>query len=41
MANYLLALYFTGRGIVHLLDDNEMLWWDIVMVIFNIALGAM
>lgn len=41
MANYILALYFAGRGIVHLLDDNEMLWWDIIMVILNIALGAM
>lgn len=39
MANYILALYFAGRGIVHLLDNNEMLWWDIFMVIFNIILG--
>lgn len=41
MANYVLALFFAGRGIVHLLDDNEMLWWDIIMVILNVALGAM
>ena len=41
MANYVLALFFAGRGIVHLLDNNEKLWWDIVMVILNIALGAM
>ena len=41
MANYILALYFAGRGVVHLLDNNEMLWWDIVMVILNIVLGAM
>ena len=41
MANYILALYFAGRGIVHLLDNNEMVWWDIIMVIFNIALDAM
>lgn len=39
MANYILALYFAGRGIVHLLDNNEMLWWDIAMVILNIILG--
>jgi hypothetical protein len=41
MANYVLALFFAGRGIVHLLNDDEMLLWDIIMVIFNIALGAM
>ena len=40
MANYVLALYFAGRGIVHLLDNNEMPWWDVFMVIFNIVLGA-
>jgi hypothetical protein len=39
MANYVLALYFAGRGIVHLLDDNDMIWWDIFMVVFNIILG--
>jgi uncharacterized membrane protein len=39
MANYVLALYFAGRGVVHLLDNNNMLWWDIVMVIFNIILA--
>ena len=39
MANYVLALFFAGRGIVHLLDNNEMVWWDIFMVIFNIVLG--
>lgn len=41
MANYVLALYFAGRGVVHLLDNNDMLWWDIVMVVFNIILGAL
>ena len=41
MANYVLALFFAGRGIIHLLNDDEMLWWDIAMVILNIALGAM
>jgi hypothetical protein len=41
MANYVLALFFAGRGVVHLLDDNDMVWWDILMVIFNIILGAM
>jgi uncharacterized membrane protein len=41
MANYVLALYFAGRGVVHLLDDNDMVWWDIIMVILNIVLGAM
>ena len=40
MANYILALYFAGRGIYHLIDNNDMLWWDIVMVVFNIILGA-
>lgn len=39
MANYVLALYFAGRGIVHLLDDNDMIWWDIFMVIFNVILA--
>ena len=41
MANYVLALFFAGRGIVHLLDNNEMVWWDIILVILNVALGAM
>ena len=41
MANYVLALFFAGRGIVHLLDNNDMVWWDIIMVILNIALGTM
>ena len=41
MANYVLALYFAGRGVVHLIDNNDMLWWDIVMVVFNIILGAL
>ncbi len=41
MANYVLALYFAGRGVVHLLDNNDMLWWDIFMVVFNIILGAL
>lgn len=41
MANYILALFFAGRGVVHLLDNNDMLWWDIIMVIFNITLDAM
>lgn len=41
MANYALALFFAGRGIVHLLDNNEKLWWDIIMVILNVVLGAM
>jgi hypothetical protein len=41
MANYILALFFAGRGIVHLLDDNDMVWWDIIMVILNVVLGAM
>ena len=40
MGNYILALFFTVRGIIHLLNDNEMVWWDIFMVILNIALGA-
>ena len=40
MANYVLALYFAGRGVVHLLDNNDMIWWDVFMVIFNIILGA-
>jgi hypothetical protein len=39
MANYVLALYFAGRGIVHLLDDNEMPRWDIFMVAFNVILA--
>ena len=39
MANYLLALYFACRGVVHLLDDNDMVWWDIFMVVFNIILA--
>lgn len=41
MANYVLALYFAGRGIVHLLNNNDMIWWDIFMVIFNVVLGAL
>ena len=41
MANYVLALFFAGRGIVHLLDNNDMVWWDIIMVVLNVALGAM
>lgn len=40
MANYILALFFAGRGIAHLLNNDEKLWWDIIMVILNIALGA-
>ena len=39
MANYVLALFFAGRGIVHLLDDNDMMWWDVIMVIFNVILA--
>ena len=39
MANYVLALFFTGRGIVHLLKNDEMMWWDIFMVVFNIILA--
>jgi hypothetical protein len=39
MANYILALFFAGRGIVHLLDDNDMVWWDIIMVILNVILA--
>ncbi len=39
MANYILALYFAGRGVVHLLDNDEMLWWDVIMVIFNVILA--
>lgn len=39
MANYILALFFAGRGIVHLIDNNDMVWWDIFMVIFNIILA--
>lgn len=41
MTNYVLALFFAGRGIYHLIDNNDMLWWDIFMVILNVALGAM
>lgn len=41
MANYILALFFAGRGIIHLLDNNDMVWWDIILVILNIALGAL
>lgn len=41
MVNYVLALFFAGRGIIHLFSNDEMPWWDIIMVIFNIALGAM
>jgi uncharacterized membrane protein len=41
MANYVLALFFAGRGVVHLLNDDEMLWWDIIMVVLNVVLGAM
>ena len=39
MANYVLALFFAGRGIAHLIDNNDMLWWDIAMVVFNIILA--
>ena len=39
MVNYVLALYFAERGIVHLLDDNDMIWWGIFMVIFNVILA--
>jgi hypothetical protein len=39
MANHILAFYFAGRGIVHLLDDNDMIWWDIFMVVFNVILA--
>ena len=39
MANYVLALFFAGRGIVHLLDNDEKLWWDVFMVVFNIILA--
>ena len=41
MAKYVLALFFAGRGIVHLLDNNEMVGWDSILVILNVALGAM
>lgn len=39
MANMVLACFFAGRGIYHLLDNDEMVWYDIVMVIFNIILA--
>ena len=39
MANYVLALYFAGRGVVHFIDNNDMIWWDIFMVVFNIILA--
>lgn len=39
MANYILALFFAGRSVVHLIDNNDMLWWDIFMVIFNVILA--
>jgi hypothetical protein len=39
MANYILALFFAGRGLAHLIDNNDMVWWDIFMVVFNIILG--
>ena len=39
MVNYVLALFFAGRGIVHLLGDNDMVWWDVFMVIFNVILA--
>lgn len=41
MANYILALFFAGRGVVHLLDDDDMIWWDVLMVVFNIILGTL
>lgn len=40
MFNYILALFFAVRGIIHLLNNNDMVWWDIIMVVLNIALGA-
>lgn len=39
MANMVLACFFAGRGICHLIDNDDMVWWDIVMVIFNIILA--
>ena len=41
MANYVLALFFAGRGIVHLIDNNDMIWWDAFMVVFNVILSAL
>ena len=39
MANYILAGFFAVRGVYHLLDDNDMVIWDIVLVVFNILLA--
>lgn len=40
MANYIIAGFFAGRGIYHLIDNNkDMVIWDLIMVIFNIILG--
>jgi hypothetical protein len=41
MANYILAGFFAARGVYHLIDDNDMVWWDIALVAFNIILGAL
>ena len=41
MANYILAGFFAVRGICHFFDDNDMVWWDIALVAFNIILGAL
>ena len=40
MGNYIIACFFAGRGIYHLINNNEdMVMWDFIMVIFNIILG--
>lgn len=39
MFNCVLALFFAGRGVIHLFSNDEMPWWDIFMVIFNIILA--
>ena len=39
MLNTILACYFVCRGIRHFIDDNDMVWWDIFMVIFNLVLA--
>lgn len=39
MANMVLACYFAGRGVYHLIDDSDMVWWDIFMVVLNIILA--
>lgn len=39
MANIVLACFFACRGIYHFIDDNDMVWWDLFMVVFNIILA--